>query len=712
MKRTNEANGAPIFSLTTDQGNIVTSSEALISVVAGAGTGKTAVLVQRIKTLLGRHFNDNKQPPLSLKNFAVVTFTNKASAEMKKRLQTLLYKEWFSAYNEDRDDAKQWRTQVDIVEMIDIGTIHKFCEKLLRTHGLHIGVPINFRIASVAHVLNQTADSIISDVCLKRGITDIPPYKISQQLVSFYNYNAGKGFDFSQHIEKVKENSIEDKNSEWRRIKLTFLEAYQQLVESIEEYKRCENILTADDLIIKTAALVKDEVVGKKIAARYQYIFIDESQDTNASQSEIVSQFSALGIHVFIVGDEKQSIYRFRGADVHSYQISKQKGGYKHYALTGNFRTDSQLLEEINRIFKGVFGEENYQTLEGSKTSNCNMKPCFQHRRPENSGLSKQIEVILKYVEEREYTKACGDKFGYRDVAVLYRGNYDLEQGATGMKQSGVPFQVLGGKGLFKAKEVIDTFLVLQYVAFQEKYFKEALHYTDYFKSVGAEQFDRFLDNVTVASRFENVSHLLEILFKESHIFSYYKNKQLPQSVANLQKLKSLCLEKEKNDIQHLADYVDYLHTMIVTEQEEEEAELFDANETGNAVTLMTIHKAKGLEFPIVIIPHFDKPLIRETKKPKLLYDENKEKIAFYHVKENTKKTLFNHPDLHDEDEDYKDLYQLEETETLAEEKRILYVAMTRAENLLVCCIKDKGGNNRAESWSAWVDRANKKNAV
>ena len=289
-----------------------------------------------------------------------------------------------------------------------------------------------------------------------------------------------------------------------------------------------------------------------------------------------------------------------------------------------------------------------------------------------------------------------GKPIKYKDIAVLCRRNADLDEHALQLKEQGIPIEVVGGKGFYRAKEIIDTYKILNAIINKGKLEKEELKFTDYYKAYisNKDNFDDLIEELGVSIRENVISNFLDILYKKSGIIKYYKYFKNYQAIANLQKLQNISREKMYEEGVQPVDFLQYLDIMISTNQEEDEAELSKQDKEEGAVSLYSIHKAKGLDFKVVIIPDFDLNLNRPATKPKIIsiFDKNNILLGF-----NSYQLFTNEEDKKFSDPMYEYLIRDYTLANLEEEIRILYVAMTRAKHLLVLANKDSKFFNNVE---------------
>lgn len=671
---------------------------------AGAGTGKTEVLIQKILHILKVNLD------ASLKNFGIITFTNKATDEIKNRLSDSLYKEWLTQlfYEKGKEYTGFLRSQTEITSMIDICTIHGFCERLLRQYGLTIRIPLNFKIKSFRRDTAEIINGIVCKHYENPLLKGIPQYRISRLVDILLTNNSNHGIALDNDtIERFVFETPE--NDYWNSFKSFYLDLYLEAFEKIENRKSEQCILTPNDLIRKTVELLRQKYISKKVAQQYKYLFIDEFQDTNKDQFDFVSILISNGVKVFLVGDDKQSVYAFRGADVENSRAMnsliselKKLQDDKDYYLDENFRTDGKLIEIINHIFQHNF------TFSGFPIA-FPIEPLAIPEVKLGTGIENCVDIyfekpIIDVVNNALTHDIDGRKAEYGDIAILCRRNFDLDCIAEILKKAGYPIEVVGGKGFYKAKEVIDTFKIFNAVLNKDSKYKNELIFTDYCSAIKSNSlgmdFDVFMSELEVVFRRETVEEILTYIFDKSCIFEFYRAKRNYQAISNLHKLKDISRNLMNKDNMQPLQFSEYLYIMISTKQEEDDADIAESERKNGVIRLYSVHKSKGLAFPIVIVPCLDNKLNRPITKPKIIIDVKSDR----HYLAVDNEALGNGLAI---DKDYAALLKERVIEHLAEEVRIFYVACTRAKHkLILSCNRPFTYTAKALQWENYASIA------
>lgn len=668
-----------IKELTPKQQSIVDNMTYPNFVKAGAGTGKTEVVVQKILKLLETN-------NATLDQFAIITFTNKATNEMKERLIDRLYLSFLK-----KPEDQKLRRQIEISNILDISTIHSFCEKIIRKYGININIPNNFVISSFKFEIDEIISDILNEYSNEPVFQTIQLFKLKDYIKRYYNENENRGLIIPDNA--VEKLVFTTKDEYWNEFRKKFLEVYIKCYHEIESKKKEYNVLTQNDLIKYCAILLQDKYIAKNVATKYKYLFIDEFQDTSIDQFKLVKAFIDNGVKVFVVGDEKQSIYKFRGSDISSFyemtdviseikkNISEDK---QEIFINENFRTDYTLLTHINTVFNSQFHFGNivipFKNLALDKTKELKREPDAM-AKPFQVCYNANLPELIKELIDKQSIK--GKPIRYKDIAILCRRNSDLDEHAEQLKKEGIPVEVVGGKGFYRAKEIIDTYKMLNAIINKGKIDLEELRFTDYYKAYSSTKnnFYDLINELSITIRENVISTFLDTMYKKTGILKYNKYFNNLQANANLQKLQNISREKMYEEGVQPVDFLQYLDIMISTNQEEDEAELSKKDREEGAVSLYSIHRAKGLDFKIVIIPDFDLNLNRSATKPKIIsiFKDDKIQLAF-----NSFYLFSDDDEKRNSDPMFDGLIRGYTLTNLEEEVRILYVAMTRAKHGLI----------------------------
>ncbi|MBN2604811.1 MAG: UvrD-helicase domain-containing protein [Bacilli bacterium] len=552
------------------QREAILMTEGPVLAIAGAGSGKTSVLTRRIAYLI---YEKN----IHFENILAITFTNKAANEMKQRVYDLI----------GVSHPKMW-----------ISTFHSMCSRILREHIELIGYKKTFQIIDDDDV-TQLIKSIMKKL-------NYDPKMFNPKIV--------KNYVIKIKYDKSVLDSIE---SPFEEVVKTVSRRYnEQLFEN--------NLLDFEDLIVLTIKLLKEHVnVRTFYQDKFKYVLIDEFQDTNNIQYDLVSLLLGNNQNIFIVGDEDQSIYAFRGANIEN--IRKFKRDYpKHHLvlLEENYRSTNTILKAANQIIKN----------NRDRVS----KNLFSSR-----GLGEQI-IHFKGVTARDEVEFVATKiqelvrkgYQYNDFAVLYRANSSSRSFEEVLMQKQIPYRIFGNTSFFKRAEIKDFTAYLRLIINLDDAYSFIRAISSPKRGIGAVTLDKLADFAA-----DNSLNLMEAIDRSSEILG-------KSASNNLKKFKEMILDfrtklneisfnslvdyilnesgyldalenDEKKDVRYenllefktiLSEnellYQDlskeemlvYLLEDISLKSEESQSEIIDG------VTLMTLHAAKGLEFRVVFI--------------------------------------------------------------------------------------------------------------
>ncbi len=556
-------------------------TEGPLLILAGAGSGKTKTLTHRIALLVA----EQKVWP---SHILAVTFTNKAAREMRERLAGLL------GQPNDRS-FMPW-----------MGTFHSICVRLLRMDGAAIDIPKNFVIYD-----EDDRRGLIKQVMKSLSISekDMKPTAVSAAISSAKNalqdpeeYEASANYPFQKNIAKV--------------------------YKSYESRRKAAKALDFDDLLIEAVRLFRDnKMVRDKWRTQFEYILIDEYQDTNAAQYQLVKYLVNDKQNLCVVGDDWQSIYSWRGADfTNILNFERDFPGTKVVKLEQNYRSTGNILDAANSVItkNTQRTDKKLWTAEGAGS------PVQVH------GVYDEAEEA-RQVADRISAQASIGARQFDEFAVLYRTNaqsYTLERAFLQMR---VPYQIVGGVRFYDRKEIKDivAYLKLIYQPNDRMSFSRIANVPT--RGIGATSLERFLNwqpdsgldiidalvamdgqpvvtgkartaMVTLGQKLQDIrtriddTHPSELIDQVIRAVGYrdFILDGTPQAEDREENIGSLL-----SDAQNFASLPDFLEEVALMSS-------VDSESKDNKVTLMTLHAAKGLEFPVVfmvgmeegILPH------------------------------------------------------------------------------------------------------------
>lgn len=560
-----------IKSLNSGQKQAVTSMSRFIRVNAGAGSGKTRVLACRIAYLIDNY-------GVSENSILAITFTNKVAREMKERVNLMLGVE---------------------SSCVLISTYHSFCARVLREDiaSLNEGYDRYFTIIDDEEQVSVCKDLLKKEKVDKEDLN----YK---ELVNYISYYKCLG---------TKPSEVETFNDDQKQ-KQYFYELY-------EGYLKEHSYLDFDDLLLKTVSLFeKSERIRNKWASRFQYILVDEFQDTNDIQYRLLKYMVNEDTSLFVVGDPDQTIYTWRGANIKLIMnFNLDFKGVEDIKLEKNYRSTQKILDAANALIK-----ENHNRLEKDLYSDNleGMKPKFFDA--ENS--EKEAEFVVNKIYDLR-----GQGYDYKDIALLYRSSYYTRNFEQALMKRKIPYRIFGGLRFYQRKEIKDALAYLRIVVNENddqallriinepkrgigdktilNLKEDSERYGNSIYRVVKENKDAFKKKDLV-NEMCNAIELAKFQFKENvRPFSDIMNDLLKQ-VGYIDML-SEDEEENENRLQN----IDELASVLMDIQKEtpekgieeilQDIALYSAQDDimeGNYVSLMTVHTAKGLEFPVVFV--------------------------------------------------------------------------------------------------------------
>lgn len=601
-----------LANLNKEQKEAVITTEGPLLIIAGAGSGKTRVLTHRIAYLI-------KEKGINPWNIIAITFTNKAANEMKERVSKLLGEEM----------AKDmW-----------VGTFHSMCVRILRREIEKAGYSRNFLIFDTTD-----SKSVIKD-CLKE--LNIDSKVFSEKYCMGQISNAKNEFlgpeEFSRKYGK-----------DYR------MEKVASVFKLYQEKLKKDNAVDFDDIINVTIQIFKD---NKDVLAKYQnmfrYVLVDEYQDTNRAQDLLVAMLADKYKNVCVVGDDQQSIYKFRGADIGNILSFEERfKNTKIIKLEQNYRSTKAILKIANEVIKNNSGnvEKNLWTEndEGQKP--------IVNRAEDEYGEANYVVSEIKRQRREEYYK-------YSDFAILYRTNAQSRVFEDVLMREGIPYKVVGGQKFYERKEIKDIIAYLRLIANTSDNVSLKRIINEPKRGIGAAS----LTSVEQVANQKGLS-MFEVLENLDSLIQTRANKALKDFAALINKARNedISISKLTEFILKESGYIDaleaentdeakvrlenlgeFLNIVIEYENEDEEntldgfleklalvTDLDSVDENEEKVLLMTLHTAKGLEFPVVFIVGMEEGLFPSSQA-------------------------------------------LGEPEELEEERRLCYVGITRAKDFL-----------------------------
>ena len=594
-------------------------------VIAGAGSGKTRVLTYKIAYLLSQGMK-----PWSI---MALTFTNKAAREMKERIGKLVGD--------------------DLAQHLYMGTFHSIFSRILRAEAEHIGFNNNFTIYD-----ESDSRSLLKAIIKEMGLDDktYKPAAVHARIsMAKNNLVTAEAYDSDPAI--LEQN---------KRAKMP---AIGKIYVAYVQRCRQANAMDFDDLLMLTFQLFRDhEEIRQKYAGRFDYILVDEYQDTNHVQMSIVMQLCKEKLRVCAVGDDSQSIYSFRGANIDNIlNYQKQLPGTQLFKLEQNYRSTQTIVEAANSLIRHNRNQIQKEVFsKNDKGEKIQYKPAYSDK--------EEALIVAKNIQRIKRQDDCG----YDQFAILYRTNAQSRSFEEEFRKQGIPYRIYGGLSFYQRKEIKDIIAYFRLVANpdDEEAFKRIINYPA--RGIGATTVMKIADcahqnqvsfwevignvehyglnvNKGTQTKLENFRLLISSFIDRSHTLDVY---ELGDAIIRESRIsEDIMSGKNADDLarqENLEEFLSGMQTFVAGRQEEgrmdeayltdylqDVALLTDADSEGEKdeprVSLMTIHAAKGLEFATVFVVGLEENIFPSP-------------LAAVSVRE------------------------------LEEERRLLYVAITRAE--------------------------------
>ena len=643
-------------------------------IIAGAGTGKTTVITERIKYLV-------LQKKVEPSQILALTFTEKAAKEMEERVdQTMPY-----GY------TQMW-----------ISTFHSFCDRILRNESIHIGLSSAYKLMTEAESILFLRQHLFQlDLNYFRPLGN--PNKFLEALIQHFSRLKDEDVSPSEYLQFVQSDKELKKNKDEYKKYLELANAYK----TYEQLKAKEDVMDFSDLISNTLKLFRTRKnVLKNYQQQFEYILVDEFQDTNFAQNELAILLSGEKKNITVVGDDDQSIYRFRGSSISNIiQFRKRFPKVKIVTLINNYRSTKEILDSSYQLIQ----HNNPDRLEVKEKLNKKLISVRKIKGEKLSFLYKprvedEAEAVVEQIELLQGSK----KYAYRDFAILVRANDHAESFGRALERARIPYQFLGPGRLFHQEEIKDliAYLKVLYNFEDSASLYRVLNMSIFgldsieiatllnlakrknyslFETLGKN--DEILFNGKAKERITNIYKMLKrhlgLIHKETagQILYYFlqdcgliqkiidyktvTDEKIAKNIAKFfDKLKTYETDHQTASVFDVVDWIDLSMQM----GESPLAADFDWSEN-NAVNILTIHSSKGLEFPVVFLVN----LVAQRFPTR----ERHEKIP---IPQKLIKEILPSGDFH-----------------LEEERRLFYVGMTRARDRLCLTAANFYGEGKRE---------------
>lgn len=600
-----------INSLNDKQKEALLETEGPLLILAGAGSGKTKVVTSKIAYLI-------EELDVPSWKILAITFTNKAASEMKERVKNLI----------DKDVDSMW-----------IGTFHSICVRILRKNIELLGYKSSFTIYD-RDDQNTVIKEAIADLDLNKDV--FKPRAVISEISNIKN----KGIS---PIEFIEENK-----SDYYLNKIGYIyDLYQKKLKQ-------NNALDFDDLLIKTVELLRENPeIRDFYTNKYEYVFVDEYQDTNGIQYELIKLISGKNPNLTVVGDNDQSIYKWRGADINNIlNFEKDFPGAKIVKLEQNYRSSQNILNVANKVIKNNSTRIEKNLWTSRDDGNKVIYREFPHSNEEEYAVINKI-ASLRYKGEE-----------FKDMAILYRTNAQSRGFEEALVREAIPYKIVGGLKFYDRMEVKDVLAYLRVLNNPDDNVSLARIINKPRRGIGDTSLADMVDyaeknnislynvvtnienyedlNLRSIKNIKNFGSILkilrervnelsvgklfeEVLFESGYVEDLKSQKTIEAKtrIENIEELHSNIMEYDREGVE-LAEYLNTLSLLSDVDKTAEES----------GVNLMTMHSAKGLEFNTVFLVGLEEGLFPTSRA-------------------------------------------LEDEEEIEEERRLCYVGVTRARDTL-----------------------------
>jgi len=684
-----------------------------ILVAAGAGTGKTYSMVSRVAFLCNR-ISDAVVDIVS--DIVMITFTNDAADNMNSRLKRMFMNYFVLTSNE------KYMHLIEDMSQIQISTIHKFAISLLKKDCMRLGLGYDCQISSEIYNRRQLYHSYLNTYLSEKTDENpdfvhqltFPSYQLEEMLLDFCDQLYNRSIDVKKLSVKELGNSVNALPYFNELIENVVIKAEKEYAKIIKE----SNLLSLRECMIKINDLVTRGKLMKQ-GHRYKYVFVDEFQDTDDVQIETILGLQKIfgeQCRLFVVGDLKQSIYRFRGATLSAFEKVKCKEDeWIDYSLNRNYRTDKRLLDKLDRIFSEM-GEQQVLPYESKDHLSsrivkeyeddfliCTVLTHSKNKEGFYDDLFKEIKAQTDEIEKLSKTNKLSNE--EKTVAILVRYNWQIANIVKEAEKAGVVVKVVEGGDLYRLPSTMDLYKLVMAIThpcnmvyltnlIESNYVSMNLNLTllnggD--QESKTEELVRVLDEYfmlhlgkkwnQIIADFESrpVLVVLREIYEATKPWLAYNNYIQIEYRRNYECLIEKIIQKYARDYMTINMVREFLKINITTYQEETSRN--KVNESNKIkVICTTIHKSKGLEYGTVIVPYTGKD-ISDINVSGLSVNVLDGKL-YYSISYSNQGM------------DYSDGFKVEAEiyEKKCEESRILYVALTRAIRNLVW-LKDLDSN-------------------
>ena len=606
--------------LNDSQRQAVEYCDTPVLVIAGAGSGKTRVLTYKIAYLLSKGMKPW--------NILALTFTNKAANEMKQRISTLVGS--------------------DMPQRLNMGTFHSIFSRILRAEASYLNYASNFTIYD-----ENDSRSLVKTIVKEMQLDD----KIYKPSLISSRISMAKNHLILPDQYRMTRNLVE-RDTEQR------MPAMSSIYSAYCERCKLANAMDFDDLLTNTYILFdENDDIRLKYAEKFKYILVDEYQDTNFVQQKIVWQLSKENLHVCAVGDDAQSIYAFRGANIDNIlNFEKQFTGTKVFKLEQNYRSTQRIVQAANSLIrhnkqqipKDVFSKND----EGD---NLTLKTAYSDK--------EEAMIVCNEINRIRRIEHCK----YSDFAILYRTNSQSRSFEEAMRKAGMPYKIYGGLSFYQRKEIKDMIAYFRMIVNpdDEEAFKRIINYPKRgigettvakisglasvagvslwrvicepekyglsaskatlvkiadFKKLITNFINKLIttDAYTLGIEIAKTSGISADIYADKSPENLSRQENLEEFLGSLQEFVESRKEEGLISETGLADFLKEVALQTDIESDDK------SNDEADRVSLMTIHSAKGLEFPTVFIVGLEENIFPSLMSTNSIREIEEERRLFY----------------------------------------------------------------------------------
>lgn len=547
--------------LNPTQAEAVKQIDGQVLILAGAGSGKTRVLTYKIAYLISQGVKPE--------NILAVTFTNKAANEMKERVTKLIVHSSSLIGKTLQQNIPNKRSTIH--DLPYVGTFHAFCAKLLRIDGKYIGIPSGYLIYD-----NDDSLSLVKKIMKDVDIStkNFRPSSILNAISSAKSELLSAS-DYAQFAHGV------------------FAETVASVYKLYQKELKAQNACDFDDLLSKTVELFKKHPsVLQKWAGRFKYVLVDEYQDVNTAQYVLTKQLASIHGNLTVVGDASQAIYSFRGADFRNIlNFERDFPEASVFNLEQNYRSTQNILSAANAIIVHNSSHPILNLWTKNKTGEKIMVFGAQNETDEANFIVERIISL---------------RLPFSSYAILYRTNAQSRTVEEAFLHEGIPYRLYGGVRFYERKEVRDILAYLRLIANPKD--KIARARVEKLGKKRYEKFQQFLKKLSLKKRFPKPIELIDKILEAVDYLPLIDDgsEEGLMRVENVKELRSVAAEFEI--LSTFLENIALMENMVTPEKS------FDGKSKSNAVSLMTLHSAKGLEFDNVFIIGMEEGLFPHSR--------------------------------------------------------------------------------------------------